>query len=185
MRSPSPLPMVITTLGQRLTAHRRPREVYRSRVGLRDHRPRDGVGFQARALAEWARTVCGQPIKVGEFTVTPSVSVGVASAEGEVTCTGCSTTRTERCASRGLWSQSGCHRRRSRRTGSDPVAGRRVRTERCAAGGRYAAFQPIVTLPDGALAGFEVLVRCRQRCLAGGPDGDCGGDGLKRHRPPG
>lgn len=159
---------VITTLGQRLTALIGARgEVYRisgSDFGIIVRETESAS--QARALAEWARTVCGQPIKVGEFTVTPSVSVGVASAEGS------DVHRLLYDAHRAMRIAKACGRNQvataDDRGGLEATRWLVDESELNDAlrEGRYAAFfQPIVTLPDGALAGFEVLVRCRQ------PDG--------------
>lgn len=118
------------------------------------------------ALAERLRTVCGLSIKVGGHTVTPSLSVGVALA------TGADVHRLLYDSHRAM--RTAKTRGRNQVAVADDRGGLEAtrwlvdeaELSDALREGRYAGyFQPIVTLSDGVLAGFEVLVRCRQ------PDG--------------
>ncbi len=116
-----------------------------------------------RAMAERLLAICGQPITVGEFTITPSVSIGVAvanNADGQkllydshrAVCTAKARGRNQVAVAD---DRGGLE---ATRWLVDEAELNDALRE-----GRYSAFfQPIVTLSDGALAGFEVLVRCRQ-----------------------
>lgn len=159
---------VITEIGDRLHSHIGARgDAYR--IGPADFaillRETDTIS-QALLMAERLRTLCAQPISVGDFRVIPSLSIGVAVARNAD-------------ANRLLYDANRAMRTAKLRGGNQcALADDRGGLEEtrwlvdeaelndALREGRYNAFyQPIVTLPDEHLAGFEVLVRCRH------PDG--------------
>lgn len=159
---------VIAEVGDRLRSH----------IGARGDAFRIGPGdfavllretdtiSQAVLMAERLRTLCSQPVSVGDLRIVPSLSIGVAVARDPD-------------SNRLLYDANRAMRTAKLRGGNTcALADDRGGLEEtrwlvdeaelndALREGRYTAFyQPIVTLPDERLAGFEVLVRCRH------PDG--------------
>lgn len=119
---------------------------------------------QAVVMAERLRTVCGQPISIGEYRVIPYFSVGVAFArEADPNKHLYDAHRAMRTAKLRGGNQSAIADDRGGLEETRWLIDEAELTDALREGRYNAFFQPIVTLPEGVLAGFEVLVRCRQQ----------------------
>lgn len=153
-------------------------ERLRTQVGVRGETFRTGAGdfgvvlretetiSQALVMAERLRSTCTQPLTVGEHRITPSLSVGVAVARGaDVNKLLYDANRAMRAAKLRGRNQCAIADDRGGLEATRWLVDEAELNDALREGRYNAYYQPIVTLPDGVVAGFEVLVRCRQ------PDG--------------